>query len=191
MKKSTVLLLLFSLLLLCGCTGSGRTESAAPPADSAGEAEIAADCPLPDGRYTAEFQALTIPFSHSIAEGLADGVYVVDVDTDSSMFHVNEALDGKGILTVENGHMTIHVTLASTSILKLFPGKAEDARTDGAVLLEPSEDTVDYHDGTTDVAFGFDVPVPALDTDFDLALIGKKGVWYDHVVSVSNPEPLQ
>lgn len=167
MKKNTVLLLLFSLLLLCGCTGSGRTESAAPPADSAGEAEIAADCPLPDGRYTAEFR------------------------TDSSMFHVNEALDGKGILTVENGHMTIHVTLASTSILKLFPGKAEDARTDGAVLLEPSEDTVDYHDGTTDVAFGFDVPVPALDTDFDLALIGKKGVWYDHVVSVSNPEPLQ
>ena len=50
---------------------------------------------------------------------------------------------------------------------------------------------MDYHDGTTDVAHGFDVPVPALDTDFDLAIIGKKGVWYDHVVSVTNPEPVE
>ena len=37
----------------------------------------------------------------------------------------------------------------------------------------------------------FDVPVPALDEEFDLALIGTKGVWYDHKVSVSNPELLQ
>ena len=33
---------------------------------------------------------------------------------------------------------------------------------------------------------GFDVPVPVIDEEFDLALIGKKGVWYDHKVSVSN-----
>ena len=32
----------------------------------------------------------------------------------------------------------------------------------------------------------FDIPVPALDEEFDVAaLIGKKGVWYDHKVSVS------
>ena len=35
--------------------------------------------------------------------------------------------------------------------------------------------------------YGFDVPVPALDKEFDLALIGKKGTWYDHKVSVTNP----
>ncbi len=29
--------------------------------------------------------------------------------------------------------------------------------------------------------------MPALDEEFDVALIGKKGVWYDHKVSVSNP----
>ena len=46
-------------------------------------------------------------------------------------------------------------------------------------------------DGLTDEVYGFDVPVPALDTEVDLALIGKKGVWYDHKVSVSNPEPLK
>ena len=40
---------------------------------------------------------------------------------------------------------------------------------------------------TTEEVNGFDVPVPVIDEEFDLALIGKKGVWYDHKVSVSNP----
>ena len=40
----------------------------------------------------------------------------------------------------------------------------------------------------TEEVYGFDIPVPALDKEFDLALIGTKGVWYDHKVSVSNPE---
>ena len=35
---------------------------------------------------------------------------------------------------------------------------------------------------------GFDVPVPYLDKEFDLALIGTKGKWYDHKVSVSSPQ---
>ena len=34
---------------------------------------------------------------------LADGVYTAEFNTDSSMFHANEACDGKGTLTVENG----------------------------------------------------------------------------------------
>ena len=47
-----------------------------------------------------------------------------------------------------------------------------------------------YSDGLSEEVYGFDIPVPALDTEFDVALIGKKGVWYDHKVSVSNPVPL-
>ena len=35
--------------------------------------------------------------------------------------------------------------------------------------------------------YGFDIPVPALDEEFDVALIGTKGKWYDHKVCVSNP----
>ena len=38
---------------------------------------------------------------------LSDGVYQAEFDTDSSMFHVNEACDGKGTLTVADGKMTI------------------------------------------------------------------------------------
>ena len=118
---------------------------------------------------------------------LADGVYTADFSTDSSMFHVNEACEGKGTLTVENGQMTIHISLPSKSILNLICGPAVDARKDGAALLQPTTDTVTYSDGLTETVYGFDIPVPYLDDEFDLALIGKKGVWYDHKVSVSNP----
>ena len=122
---------------------------------------------------------------------LADGVYTADFNTDSSMFHANEAFDGKGTLTVKDGVMTIHVSLVSKTIVNLFPGLAEDAQKDGAELLQPTTDTVTYSDGLSEEVYGFDIPVPALDTEFDLALIGKKGVWYDHKVSVSNPVPVE
>lgn len=118
---------------------------------------------------------------------LEDGEYTATFTTDSSMFHVNEACEGKGTLTVKDGEMTIHVTLASKNILNLFPGLAEDARKDGAVLLEPTTDQVKYNDGTTGEAYGFDIPVPAVGEEFDVALIGKKGKWYDHKVMVADP----
>ena len=117
---------------------------------------------------------------------LADGVYTADFNTDSSMFHVNEACEGKGTLTVENGQMTIHISLPSKSILNLFCGTAEDARKDGAALLQPTTDTVTYSDGLSEEVNGFDIPVPALDEEFDVAIIGTKGKWYDHKVSVTN-----
>ena len=120
---------------------------------------------------------------------LQDGVYSAEFDTDSSMFHVNEANEGRGVLTVKDGKMTLHVSLASKSIVNLFVGVAEDAQKDGAELLQPTTDTVTYSDGMTEEVYGFDIPVPALDEDFDLALIGTKGKWYDHKVIVSNPEP--
>ncbi len=125
--------------------------------------------------------------SEANANVLEDGTYAADFTTDSSMFHVNEAEDGKGVLTVKDGQMTIHVSLASENILNLFPGSAEDAKKDGAALLQPTKDTVKYADGTEEVVNGFDIPVPALDEEFPLALIGKKGKWYDHMVKVSNP----
>ena len=119
---------------------------------------------------------------------LKDGTYSAKFVTDSSMFKVNEELDGMGELTVKDGKMTIHISLASDSILNLYPGLADDAQKSDAVLLEPTKDEIKYSDGTTETVNGFDVPVPYLDKDFDLALIGKKGKWYDHKVSVKSPE---
>ena len=63
-------------------------------------------------------------------------------------------------------------------------GLAEDAQKEGAVILQPTEDQVKYDDGTTDTVYGFDIPVLVLDQEFDVALIGKKGKWYDHKVKV-------
>ena len=102
------------------------------------------------------------------------------------MFHVNEVCEGKGTLTVENGQMSIHISLPSKSIQNLFCGTAEDARKDGAALLQPTTDTVTYSDGLSEEVNGFDIPVPALDEEFDVAIIGTKGKWYDHKVSVTN-----
>ena len=118
---------------------------------------------------------------------LEDGTYEAEFDTDSGMFHVNEANDGKGILTVKDGKMTIHISLVSKNIVNLYVGKAADAQKDGAELLQPTTDTITYDDGSTEEVYGFDVPVKALDETFDLALVGTKGKWYDHEVSVSDP----
>lgn len=118
---------------------------------------------------------------------LEDGIYLVEFDTDSSMFHVNEACEGKGTLTVEDGQMTLHISLPSKNVVNLFPGLAEDAQKEGASLLQPTIDTVTYSDGMTEEVHGFDVPVPVLGEEFDLALLGTKGTWYDHKVSVSDP----
>ena len=41
--------------------------------------------------------------SSNEVSSLEDGTYTVDFITDSSMIHVNDALDGKATLTVENG----------------------------------------------------------------------------------------
>lgn len=120
-------------------------------------------------------------------DGLAAGVYSAAFTTDSGMFKVNEVYDGRGTLTAGDGGMTIHITLGSKNIVNLYPGLAADAEKEGAALLAPTTDTVEYEDGATEEVYGFDVPVPALDTEFDLAILGTKGKWYDHKVSVSDP----
>ena len=129
--------------------------------------------------------AFTTAFAE--AEPLEDGIYSAVFTTDSSMFNLCETSEGRGILTIKDGEMVIHITLSSKNHLHLFRGSAEDAQKEGAELLDPSIDQVVYNDGFADEVHGFDVPVPYLDEDFDLALVGKKGKWYDHKVSVSDP----
>ena len=165
MKKLFILCLaaVFCLLLAACGQPAGRSAASDQEQTEAAETESAPEAALPDGVYSAAF------------------------NTDGSMFHVNEAYDGKGTLTVKDGVMTIHVSLPSKNTLNLFPGTAEEARAEGAVLLEPTLDTVTYSDGTEEEVHGFDIPVPYLDDEFDCALIGTKGKWYDHKVSVSDP----
>ena len=140
---------------------------------------------------TAVFVSASFAETDPAEAALADGIYSVLFTTDSGMFRVNETCDGRGILTVEDGEMTLHITLMSKKIVNLYPGLAEDARGEDAILLEPTVDQVTYPDGITEEAYGFDIPVPVLGEEFDLALIGTKGKWYDHKVMVSDPVPLE
>lgn len=171
-----VSLLAVSALLAASLAGCGSTAgSASSAASSAAASSVAAP-------------ASSESAAASSALSLADGIYTADFETDSSMFHANEACDGKGTLTVADGTMTFHVSLASTHIVNLYLGMAADAADHEADWLQPTTDTVTYSDGTSEEVYGFDVPVEALDTDFQLAILGTKGKWYDHTVSVRNVE---
>ena len=171
---------LSACLLLGGC-GAGQAADA-----TSAESTFAAQESTVTPTETTEAENISTETAQDKAQ-LPDGVYTAEFSTDSSMFHVSEACDGKGTLTVKDGVMTIHISLGSKKILNLYPGLAEDAAKDGAVLLEPTTDTVTYSDGMTEEVYGFDVPVPAIGEEFDLALIGTKGKWYDHKVKVSDP----
>ena len=103
------------------------------------------------------------------------------------MFHINEADKGTGVLTVSDGKATVHIRLASKKITNLYAGTAEQAKADSTNVINPTTDTVTYEDGMKKEVYGFDVPVPGLDDEFDVAILGEKGTWYSHKVSVSNP----
>ena len=74
------------------------------------------------------------------------------------MFRLNEASDGKAALTVKDGKMSVHITLAGKKIVNLYCGKAEAAKNDQTGWLNPTLDSVTYEDGSTDQVFGFDIP---------------------------------
>ena len=164
-----------SLLLAAALTGCGAASSTASSAAGSEAASSVASS--------------AAAASETAAAALPDGVYTAEFDTDSGMFHANEACDGKGTLTVENGTMTFHVSLASKKIVNLYVGMAADADANKADWLLPTTDTVTYSDGTSEEVYGYDIPVAAVDKDFQLALLGTKGKWYDHTVSIRNAEP--
>ena len=173
-----VSLLTVSALLAASLAGCGSSASSVASSASSEAVSSVAE------------SAVSEAASESAASALAleDGTYTAEFDTDSSMFHVNEASDGKGTLTVEDGQMTLHISLQSKKIVNLYVGMAADAPDHEADWLQPTTDTVTYSDGTSEEVYGFDVPVEALDTDFQLAILGTKGKWYDHTVSVRNVE---
>lgn len=181
MNKIIIVGGLSACLLLGGC-GAGQ----AADATSAESTVAAQESTVTPTESTEMAETVSTETAQDKAQ-LPDGVYTAEFSTDSSMFHVSEACDGKGTLTVKDGVMTIHISLGSKKILNLYPGLAEDAAKDGAVLLEPTTDTVTYSDGMTEEVYGFDVPVPVIGEEFDLALIGTKGKWYDHKVKVFDP----
>ena len=145
--KQLVSLSVASLMLaavLTGCGGASSTASSAVSSEAASAVSAAAA-------------------SESTEAALPDGVYTAEFDT------ANEACNGMGTLTVENGQMTFHVSLASKKVVNLYVGMAADAEANKADWLLPTTDTVTYSDGTSEEVYGYDIPVAAVDQDFQLA----------------------
>ncbi len=191
MRKYLLLLSILAALTLAACGNENEAESADAESttevtiDASGKSEIEVGLDDEDDADDADDD------DEAEVTSLEDGVYEAEFTTDSSMFHVNDVCDGKATLTVENGVMTIHLILTSQNIVNLYLGEAEDAQKDGAELINPTAEEVTYSDGTTETVNAFDVTVPVIGEDFDLALLGTKGVWYDHEVVVSNPVPVE
>lgn len=178
MKKTIrIIPALLAVLLLAGCGTPATPTVTTAPTVAEETAAVTSATPKQETEPAAA------------AKVLPDGEYTVDFETDSGMFRANEACNGKGTLTVKDGVQTLHISLQSQKIVNLYVGTAEAAQQSEAVWLEPTMDTVTYSDGLSEEVFGFDVPVASVGQEFDLAIIGTKGVWYDHRVSLQNPIP--
>lgn len=193
MKKNIYVRVVFLALLLmlagCGKASAGANGNAEPTVemttDEKADEVITTEA---TGSNEDATEATGIEILGSLE--LEDGKYLVKFDTDSTMFHVNETMDGKAILTVENKAGMLHLVMPSKNVLNLYIGMANDAENNEADWIVPSTEEVTYEDGMTEEVFAFDVPVNVIGEEFDLALIGKKGVWYDHKVSISEPQEI-
>ena len=124
----------------------------------------------------------------SSKSSLEDGNYTAVFKSDNKMFHVNDQYNDQVTLTVEDGKITMHIVMPSENIVKLFVGTKEDAEKSGADVIEPTTETVKYDDGTTEEVYAFDVPIPDVNEEFTMSLLGTKGKWYQHQVTVSDPQ---
>ncbi|MBO6207108.1 MAG: iron transporter [Lachnospiraceae bacterium] len=196
-RNQLAVAIITSLFVFTGCGNAAAPQQSIP---TEAPAEVTtAPAETTEAPTVAEAEPTEAPTEAEPAEeaaevkaepALADGVYSAKFDTDGSMFHVNEVCEGRGTLTVKDGEMTMHIVLPSKNTVNLFYGLAENAQKDGAELIDPVVESVTYPDGLTEEVHAFDIPVPYLEEEYDLALIGTKGVWYDHKVSVSDPVAL-
>lgn len=102
---------------------------------------------------------------------VADGVYQVEMESSSSMFHVTAAE-----LTVREGRMEAVLTLSGEGYLKLFMGTAAEAA---------ASDGSSYIDYVTDAEgkYTYTVPVEALDLPIACAAFSRnKEKWYDRQI---------
>ena len=117
MKKNIIIAIaLLSVTLSGGCGNNNNAQESDSAVDVTVEedteesSEIVTET-LPEEPTEEEPESDETDKQNQDTAELADGIYTAEFTTDSSMFRVNETCEGKGTLTVENGEMTIHITL--------------------------------------------------------------------------------
>ena len=108
--------------------------------------------------------------------GLSNGVYQVEVDTDSNMFHAESCA-----LSVEDGTYTASLTLPGEGFSRLYFGTIEEAES------APDSEIYDYR-LNDDGKYTFDIPVSALDEELEIAAWGqRRDRWYQHTITFPTP----
>lgn len=166
------------MALSSGCgqkTDSGATSQAvSEQADTKENAETSGAAGAETEKETAPtVQVVTDDMVPVEADALKDGVYPVEVDSSSSMFHITEAE-----LTVADGKMSAKLTLSGSGYGKVFMGTGEEAEKAGEGDYIQAEESADGKNV-------FEIPVEALDKGIDCAAYSKKKeTWYDRTLVV-------
>lgn len=116
-------------------------------------------------------EVVTDDMSAVTADQIKDGVYDVEADSSSSMFHITECK-----LAVQDGKMTAVMTMGGKGYLYVYMGTGEEA------AKAPEADYIPYREKDTG-EHTFTVPVEALDAGIDCAAFSKKREkWYDRTL---------
>ena len=109
-------------------------------------------------------------------DGLVDGIYEIEAETDSSMFRAETCL-----LKVKDGQYTAILSLPGEGFSRLYYGSAEDA-------VEASLTEIYDYSLNDDGLYTFELPVEELDKEFDIACYGqRRDTWYDHTITFCEP----
>lgn len=178
MKKRVLSLLLtclmaLSLLTACGGPAADGEPSATPEESDASTADQEESVKqVADASDMAEpVEVLEEGMEPVYGGDLKDGVYAIEVDSSSSMFHIVTCE-----LTVADGAMTAVMTMSGTGYLYVYLGTAEEA-------AEADETGYISYEETEEGTHTFTLPVEALDAGVDCAAFSKrKELWYDRTL---------
>lgn len=167
-----VLLACVLALAIAGC-GQAATSSASAGSNASTSSADSAQETSASGSASSSAQATNAVASTE----LADGIYSIEVKTDSSMFRAERCT-----LTVVKGVGKAELVLPGEGYSRLYFGKAEEAATADASKI------YDYH-LNDEGKYAFDIPVEALNVEMEIAAFGqRRDTWYDHKITFVAPD---
>ena len=112
-------------------------------------------------------------------EGLADGVYDIEIETDSSMVNVV-----RGEVEVADGTYTVTMALNGEGFTRIYQGDVDSA----LAAAEAGDSAITDYVVGEDGKYTFVFTVPALDEEIDYALYGvRRDTWYPHTLIFHSP----
>ena len=173
MKKYAALLLAALLALAPAPFGGLALADTAgtSAAESSGDAGAEADAVASEEELSSRKEVGREGMEPVTADQLENGSWPIEVDTDTSMFRVADA-----ILMVDNGTMTAKLTLGGKGYEKLYMGTAEEA-------AAAADADCAFYEENADGSFAYTVEVPVLNAEVDCAAWSiRKEKWYGHKI---------